>query len=337
MSKSKKWSEQTLSEQSFTDIENGTEVVKTQCVLSVCTSGMELFREHFMQNGRQDALRIPFDFIVVGDKHCPIGQFYEMEYTIGGPQGLIYRALIQAANPCTDLRIIIGALINGNILPKDICPHKAFLRDDIDAIIVGACTDDDEHGISLYGSKTISGEPDQSYADFIKSEGSASFLYYRGDALKLTVDDGFDFQLPDIMVCGTSNVNNPAFARQREADLREMNELLDEALGIANDYNLSFFLLMNRGFSKGKMSFDCNLENGQMIEVLEAFIRSCGQQGHEEKSDALEFKELVSKILLLPIKAGAASTIDDSFDVVIDALAQLKEMGAVQLLNSKMN
>lgn len=250
MANSKKWSEQTLTEQSFTNIENGNEVQKTLRVLDVCTSGMELYRKHFTEckYKEKNELIVPYDMVVLlGDFSPRGGRFYELEYTLGDKYGIICRALIQAVNPVTDIRLIIGGLQHNNVLPKDLFPHKAHLTN-IDYVHIGGCYNDPTDGICFSGGMTEAKDGDTSVLDYLlKNSPYLCLYYYRGDHREVWLHRTDKFDTPDIFVCGSDNVNDPVFAEQRAADLDEMREYIAEAVGIAEDYGLNLFFAYENG------------------------------------------------------------------------------------------
>lgn len=282
MTKSKKWSEQTLTEQSFKVQENGQEVVKSQNVLQVCTSGMNLYRKYFVEGEYKgkNRLIVPFDMVVLAGNPCPDGRFYELEYTIGSQYGYIYRALIQAVNPVTDIRLIIGKLIASNILSKEFYPRKAWLRDDIDMVCIGGCYVDPEDGPTLSHSIHEATDSDMSVLDFALGKGGdhgpndVCLCYYRGDCREVWISGHEKFDTPDIMVCGSDNVNDPAFAQQRAADMMELRDHLAEIQSLCNDYSIPFFMFVAiGGVGEGgrmKADFSGNVGAPFMHKVIDA-------------------------------------------------------------------
>lgn len=274
MANSKKWSEQTLTRQSFTNIENGKEVQGSLRVLNVCTSGMELYRKHFKEGKYKgaDELIAPYDMVVLlGDFSPKCGRFYELEYTIGDKYGYIHRALIQAVNPVTDLRLVVGGLQHANMIPKDIVPHKAFLTD-IDRVHIGGCYNDPEEGLVFQGGMTEAKDGDMSLLDYIiKNSSDACLYFYRGDHREAWIHRTDKFDTPDIFVCGSDNVNDPAFAEQRASDLQEMWDNLYEAERIAEDYGLSFFYMWEE--DKGKYALSSHKVDVECLEKMVETLR----------------------------------------------------------------
>lgn len=288
MAKPKKWSEQTLVEQSFTDIENGKEVDHVKNVLTICTSGLEHFRKDLMEgDGMNNNLIVPFDFLAMAGDGCPKGSFYEMEYTIGGPSGVYYRGLIQAVNPVTDIRLVVGGLQHANILPKDLVPHKAWLRDDIDVVCIGACVFNiDTNQYELHGRNYTPSDVSDSVLDHVlgkSGDGCVHIDYYRGDVHEVTIKHNDKFVTPDIFVCGSDNVNDPVFASQRKADLEEMLTHIDEAICIAQQYNIPYFFLYDTGEATGSVR-DLRLASAIDINMIQSLIDQLRDKNKEEQA-----------------------------------------------------
>lgn len=253
---------------------------------------MELYRRNFM-NGKykeKDELVVPYDMVVLlGDFSPRAGRFYELEYTLGPKCGMVYRALIQAVNPVTDLRLIVGGLQNNNVLPKDLCPYKARLTD-IDMVHIGGCYNDDEDGVVFHGGVTEAKDGDTSVLDYLlKYSTDLCLYYYRGDHREAWVHRTDKFDTPDIFVCGSDNVNDPAFAQQREADLDEMTDCIERATEIASEYGYDYLFMMKRPSGEEmevSVCFNKDLHAGNVRSVVREFIGSAIDEQSEEDGNA---------------------------------------------------
>ena len=252
MAKSQKWAEQCLEENTFghTD-ENGNEVAYTLNCLSVCLTGKELYRKEFLEGKYKgkNTLQIPFDFIVEAGDMCPSGMFYELEYTIG-EHGVVYRALVQAVDPVTDLPLIIATLKKKNILPANFMSHRAWLRDDIQAVCVGHCSKDEDGEVvfesGINNARATHDATTLSVLDYAVKYGNLGccIYYYRGDCREVWVTSDIDCSKDKVFVCG-QNGDDPEFAERRENDLDDMRFHLEEAKSIADDYGAAFFAVWN--------------------------------------------------------------------------------------------
>lgn len=252
----------------------------TEQTLIVCTDGEELFNEHFV-NGKyqgQNELTMPFSFIVLGGSPCPRGKFYEVEYTEGEQYGLFNRALIQAVDPETDLPLIVGMLRHKGILKSEIFTRKAYLREDIDAVNICRCSidKDDNDDPCCYGGivrprpedtvsihdKVLGKDP--SFPEF--ADQAVCLWYYAADHCREEWIDGKrdQFDTKPIFVSGGTNVMDPAFAEMRKAELAELQEHIESAAEIAQDYGLEFLFCHETD--------EKNPDNGSPIVYL---TRSC--------------------------------------------------------------
>ena len=280
MANSRKWAEQCLIEETFCYNENEKEVKKNKRCLNVCISGKELYKKEFI-NGKykdKDMLAIPFDFVVVAGDMCTEGRFYELEYTIG-ERGVVYRSLIQAVDPVTDLQLIIGTLKHQSILPTNFKSHRAWLREDIDVVCVGSCSKDDDGQPAFYsGHKEakdgISDNGERlSVLDNVVKYGTlgCNIYYYRGDLREVWFERECDCSKEKVFVCGV-NGDDPDFAEKKSQDLEEMWEHINEASQTAKDYGLQFFYMW-----QDEDQYLCDV-NGVGIDALEKAIESYKKQ-----------------------------------------------------------
>lgn len=282
MTKTKKWSEQLLVKQTFGHkAENGDVVKKELNCLQVCLSGKDLYNREFRNDKYKgkNMLALPFDFIVQAGDMCPEGRFYELEYTIG-EYGVVYRGLIQAVDPVTDLQLIIGTLKSKNLLPADMKSHRAFLRDDIDVVCIGNCSKDEDGEAAFYSGhkEAKDGTKDDgtrmSVLDYAVKYGNlgCNIEYYRGDCREVWIPRACDCSKEKVFVCGV-NGDDPDFAEKREAELQAAMELLDEVQAILTDYNIPFFMFVgDKPDEEGRMrsNFRGNVEAPFMHEVIDA-------------------------------------------------------------------
>ena len=261
--------------------ENGKKVeVEDANVLYVITSGLELFRKEFIEGDKKfsgkNQLVCPFDFVALAGDLCPEGRFYEMEYTLGGPHGVVYRGLIQAVNPCTDIRLVLGTLIARNYIPQDIYPRKAWLRDDIDAVCQGDCFRDEDNTPMCGWGTRYAKDSDISVSQYVEKYHDAVIYYYRGDHREPIVKSEYADKAPKIFVCGSENVNDPEFLHQREADMEELANLLSEAKTIIQDYNVPHFLVVAtdvEGDSTAHFDIAYNLNPEHMRKIVDAVYK----------------------------------------------------------------
>lgn len=277
MNQSQKWSEQVLVEESFGHMDkDGNEVIKTLTCLNVCISGKELYKKEFIDGKykRKKMFTLPFDFIVENGDMSPKGSFYELEYFIG-ERGMVYRALIQAVDPVTDIPLIIGTLKHNDFLPADFSPKRAYLRDDIDAVCIGNCSKD-ENGEACFMSghnEAHDGTMDDgerlSVLDYAlrHSVTGCNFNYYCGDCIEQWIPEECDCS-EKIFVCGV-NGNDPEFAEQRECELDMMTDNMNDALATLRDYSVPHLLIWQD--SEGNYEFHCgNLPNTTLGAIFKA-------------------------------------------------------------------
>lgn len=252
MKQSNKWAEQCLVENTFGHKdENGNEVINKLNCLQVCLSGKELYKKEFMEGKYKgkNMLAMPYDFIVEAGDMCPKGAFYELEYTIG-EYGMVYRALIQAVDPVTDLPLIIGVLKKKNLLPANFKSHRAWLREDIGAVCVGNCSKDEDGEACFYSghNEAHDGTMDDgtrlSVLDYAVKYGNLGccIYYYRGDLREVWIPQECDCSKEKVFICGV-NGDDPAFAEKKAKDLDEMWDLLSQATEIARDYAIPYFYI----------------------------------------------------------------------------------------------
>lgn len=277
MSNQNSWSIQSLTKKTFvTKDETGKEVRTQKNVLTVCTTGIKLYKKHFLEgkNKDEDRLVLPYDFILIGGDFCPHGEFYELEYQIADDRS-VYRALIQCVNPVTDLRIMLGCLKRKNVIPDSIKPLRAWLRSDIDKVHIAFCTEDETGEITVnggfYGVYDDCMEERPSVEEYTKKyNGQCCLYYYRGDHREYWVEPSDAELIEPIFVCGV-NGNDPVFAEKKKAALEEMQALIDEARSIANDYNVPHFFFFATEMDKEgqyKTVFESNVKLDIMQEII---------------------------------------------------------------------
>lgn len=250
------WSKQVLVQEEY---RTGDEV-RTENALIVCNQGLDLFQKEFIDGKHWGDITpiLPFDFIVLAGHPCPRGKFYEVEYTEGDKYGLIHRALIQAVDPVTDLPLVIGALMHKGYVHSFIVPHKAYLRDDIDAVCIVGCHEDEAtKGAYIVSGHVTPREEEYSILDtVIGRDPSAPFMvkgavclefYAAEHCVEVWLDPDDKFERKPIFVCGSSNVFDPAFEEQRREDLAELKERIDDAMQILNDYGLQHVIYCELG------------------------------------------------------------------------------------------
>lgn len=272
----KKWSEQILIEESLKkhNSESSEESSDKLNMLHVCISGIDLYHRAFTRGKYEgkDKLALMFDFIVLAGDMCPEGQFYEMEYTIGGT-GAVYRALIQAVNPVTDIPLVIATLKGRNMLPNTFTPSRAWLREDIDAVCIGHCAKEDGDITFMHGIKEAK-KDGRSIMQYCEEFHSACLEYYRGDVREVWADTKLSkASLEPVFICGSDNVNDPAFAARRYADMDELRFHINEASRIASDYNLNYFLVADTG-EANTMQLRGNMTKEQMNHIVEAIYKN---------------------------------------------------------------
>lgn len=250
------WSKQVLVRE---ECRKGDEV-RTENALIVCNQNLDLFQKEFIDGKHWGDITpiIPFDFIVLGGNPCPRGKFYEVEYTLGGKHGVVHRALIQAVDPVTDIQLIFGAMKHKGAITDDIVTHKAYLRDDIDAVrIVGCYYDEETEDAYIGGNRITPREEEYSILDtVIGRDPSAPFmakgavcleLYAAEHCIELWIDPDDKFEWKPVFVCGSSNVFDPAFKEQRDEDLAELKEHIDQAIELAQEYGLQYLFCYESG------------------------------------------------------------------------------------------
>ena len=277
MAKNKKWSEQILVKQeSFTTLKNGKEVEEKKNVLYVCTSGMEMYRKNFIEGkykGKGSYL-VPFDFIVLaGPMMCAEGKFYEVEYTIG-EYGVVYRALIQAVNPVTDIRLILGTLKRYNKLPAGFTAQEAILRSDIEQVCIGSCyyDKDEKEPIFTFGTREAK-ESEQSIVEqmfdkerFPNFGDAACFEYYRGDVNEVWARPEDKEAMPPVLVYGGNNVDDEAFAQKRDYDMFDLKDAFDLVTELCNKYKIPHFMFYMP--KQGEGCYSSNIEKKSMTEIV---------------------------------------------------------------------
>lgn len=234
----------------------------TEQTLLVCIEGQKLFNERFV-NGKyagMNELTMPFSFILLGGNPCPRGKFYEVEYTEGEKPGHIHRALIQAVDPVTDLPLLFGMLRHKGILKSEIFTRKAYLREDIEAVNIVRCSDEEDgNGPCCYGG-IVRPRPEDTVSIFDKvlgkdpsfpefSSQSVCLEYYAADHCREEWIDGKmdKLETQPVFVAGSSNVMDPAFAEMRNEDLSDLIDCINEARQIANDYGLQYLFCYETG------------------------------------------------------------------------------------------
>lgn len=281
MANSKKWSEQSLVEETFVAYENGKEVKNKKNVLVVCTSGMELYKKHFKEGKYKgkDRLVVPYDFVLIGGDMCPKGEFYEVEYFLG-ENGMVYRAIVQCVNAVTDLRVMLGCLRRKGILPENFNPIRAWKRWDIDMVHIASCYKDESGEVctsgGMYGVNDDRMDERMSVDEYVKRYSDQCCLYYyRGDHREFWAKDGDKELVKPIFVCGSENVNDPEFADKKAADMEEMKECIDRIVEITDDYNMGRIIFVAVGMDKdGNVTGigDCNLANEAVEKVAKSIV-----------------------------------------------------------------
>lgn len=254
------WSEQLLVAEEFDKtLADGTTVTETENVLKVCTHGQDIFKKEFVDGKyeQKNKLIVPFDMFCLAGGDCPNGKFYELEYQIEG-NSWVYRILVQAVNPVTDIRLLLGAVKKAELLPEGFRPGKAYLRDDIDKVVIGGCEADAAGGAYHHGDVYTSGVDSEqgSLLDICSSSAGAGVTveFYPGQLPVQVIAVSSDMELmPKIFVAGSENVSDPEFAEQREKDLDEMMTCLNEAMGIAAEYDLQYLICIE-GVINGRCS-----------------------------------------------------------------------------------
>ena len=289
------WSKQVLVQD---ECREGEEV-RTENALIVCNQGLDLFQKEFIDGKHWGDITpiLPFDFIVLAGHPCPRGQFYEVEYTIGGKTGLMHRALIQAVDPVTDLPLVMGALMHKGYVHSFIVTHKAYLRDDIDAVRIVSCSrDKDLNDTCIYGGHVTPREEEFSILDtVIGRDPSAPFmvkgavcleLYAAEHCVEVWLDPDDKFETKPIFVCGSSNVFDPAFKEQRDEDLAELIEHLNAASQLAQEYGLQHLFCYETGVKHPdtgepavNLMYRCAPE---FATITAKFIEQKNEQNHEQ-------------------------------------------------------
>lgn len=289
------WSKQVLVKD---ECRKGDEV-RTENALIVCNQNLDLFQKEFIDSKHWGEITpiLTFDFIVFAGTPCPRGKFYEVEYTIGGKTGVMHRALIQAVDPVTDLPLILGALIHKGVVPADIVTHKAYLRDDIDAVrIVGCYKDEETEDAYIGGNHITPREEEYSVLDtVIGRDPSAPFmakgavcleLYGAERCIEVWLDPDDKFECKPVFVCGSSNVFDPAFAEQRKEDLTELIEHINEARQIAHEYGLHYIFCYETGErhpDTGNKTVNLmNWCDNEFVESLALFVTKQNDSGSEQ-------------------------------------------------------
>lgn len=271
MSKNKKWSEQILVEES---LKVQDEAEKKINVLYVCNNGMNIYRKEFIEGKYKDKCEeVRYDFIVLAGVPCPQGDFYEVEYTIGA-YGMVYRALIQCVNPVTDLQLVLGCLKRNNMLPEGFTVHEAFLSG-IDRVHVGSCSKDDNgEAVICYG--TDEPKPDEpSIRERVQQEGliasSCCMEYYRGDVREIWIEptDTFD----PVFVCGSDNVNDEAFSKQRAADQEEATMFVTSLAQLLDKYKRPY-IMAYYNIDNVNCTFAGNVKQEDQLTFLTHFINT---------------------------------------------------------------
>lgn len=275
------------------------EEVRTENALIVCNQNIDLFQKEFIDGkhwGEIDPI-MPFDFIVLGGDPCPRGKFYEVEYTLGGKHGLVHRALIQAVDPITDLPLIMGALMHKGKVPADIVTHKAYLRDDIDAVCIVGCHEDEaSKGAYIVSGHVTPREEEYSLLDtVIGRDPSAPFMakgavcleiYSSDHCVEVWLDPDDKFECKPIFVCGSSNVFDPAFKEQRDADLSELLDHIKDAAQLAQEYGLQYLFCYETGAKHpdtGSSTVNLlNCCNTEFATATAKFIEQKNEQDHEQ-------------------------------------------------------
>lgn len=287
MAKTRKWSEQSLVEQTFmTHDANGKEVRTQVNVLVVCTSGMELFRKHFKEDAYKgkDRLLVPYDFVLLGGDFSPKGDFYEVEYQTEGSYA-VYRALLQCVDAVTDTRIMLGCLKRNRLLPDGFKPLRAWKREDIGAVHIASCYKDEDGEVNVTGGVYRAGA-ELFYADYDDetgyqatveeyirdNHGQCCLYYYRGDHREYWARASDKELMEPVFVCGSENVNDPVFAEKKKRDMEEMENAFSEALETARDYGLMFTVLYQTQVEGKDSTFhlDSNMDPNLLDDIIKA-------------------------------------------------------------------
>lgn len=280
MKQSKKWAEQILVEESLSHkTESGEEVVETTSRLMVCTHGRELFRKEFIEKKYKGKNRqwLPFDFILLAGDMCPKGRFYELEYTIEKP-GAMYRALIQAVDPVTDLPLIIASLKARNMIPADVKPYRAWLREDIDVVNIGMCDREDGEAVfscsyAYANDGSMDGEKPVTVREYGDQNHGACLYYYRGDHRELWTHRVFrpGQKEEKIFVCGV-NGTDPEFADRRRQAIIEMRDNLEQAVEIADSFSIPYLYVFDMNDDDKVASVGTNIRRDTLRKMLDAII-----------------------------------------------------------------
>ena len=234
------WSVQTIKNEDYTVAKaDGTVQEEHRCVLKVCTEGQDLFKQHVIKD--DDERILAFDFLALAGDVCANSKFYELEYTVGGKYGVVSRALFQLSDPAAEIRAALAALRRVGLLPLDLVPHKLYLRDDIDVVKVG------KFFIAESGSPTFWATQFRHTDSTVNAEGrktTTAYVYYgdKGNHAVYALDQDTD-NFPKVFVAGDSSVFDPEFAEQRDRDLADMLDHINEASQLAAEYGLNHLFL----------------------------------------------------------------------------------------------
>lgn len=289
------WSKQVLVSE---ECRKGDEV-RTENALIVCNQNLDLFQKEFIDSKHLGDITpiIPFDFIVLGGNPCPRGKFYEVEYTLGGKHGVVHRALIQAVDPVTDIQLILGTLNHKGAITDDIVTHKAYLRDDIDAVrIVGCYKDEETEDAYIGGNRITPREEEYSILDtVIGRDPAAPFmvngavcleLYAAEHSIELWIDPDDKFAWKPVFVCGSQNVWDEAFAEQRQEDLAELQDHIGDAIQLLNEYGLQYLICYENGKRvEGSDRQQVNLMNRCVPEFATAVAEFINQKQTDDADE----------------------------------------------------
>lgn len=290
------WSKQVLVDDKY--IAGGEE--RTEKTLIVCNRNLDLFQQKFIDSDYWPDMNpiIPFDFVCLGGVPCPRGEFYEVEYTIGGKTGVMHRALIQAVDPVTDLPLILGVLQHKGVISNGIVTHKSYLRNDIEAVrIVGCSKDEENNDYYISGGyfkpkerahsilEKVIGK-DRSFPEF---ESQAVCLeYYAADHChEVWIDGKMDkFDTKPVFVCGSRNVFDPTFAEMRDEDFANIKEYLDIAFELAQDYGLQCIFCYETGNNNPETGHrTVNLMNCCTTEFASVLAKHIEYRNNENKKE----------------------------------------------------